>query len=236
MKRSSLQTGNALVTLIVAIIIATIIYFLLVPEAKRKLKAQEQEKLPSTLANQLGDATNRPLPAKEPESYEGILSWSKKDSVTINPFQNSESKESQSRTDKLIKLNQKPEIKVQQKNLITVSPLGLPFPSKSDYLSGYELKYINGTLTTTIDNLKGDSDLMVFLKYHGTINTTVTNESKLARVFFVKKGEKFDVISLDSGAYSMVWVRLKDGAQAPTQPFLLYKDVKFQYNQILKFH
>lgn len=236
MKRSSLQTGNALVTLIVAIIIATVIYFLLVPEAKRKLKAQEQEKLPSALANQLGEATNRPLPEKQPESYEGVLSWSKKDSVTINPFETTKDQDVPNKIEKLIKPNPKPVIKEQPKNLITLSPLGQPFPSKSDYLAGYDLKYTHGTLTTTIDNVSGDSDLMVFLKYHGRINATVTNESKLARAFFVKKGEKFDVISLDSGAYSMVWLRLKDGAQAPTQPFLLYKDVKFQYNQVLKFH
>jgi hypothetical protein len=236
MKSSSLQTGNALVTLIVAIIIATVIYFLLVPEAKRKLKAQEQEKLPSALASQLGEATNRPLPKNQPESYEGVLSWSKKDSVTINPFETTKDQATSNRIEKLIKPNPKPEIKEQPKNLITLSPLGHPFPSKSNYLAGYDLKYIHGTLTTTIDNISGDSDLMVFLKYHGRINATVTNESKLARAFFVKKGEKFDVISLDSGAYSMVWVRLKDGAQAPTQPFLLYKDVKFQYNQVLKFH
>lgn len=236
MKSSSSQTGNALVTLIVAVIIATVIYFLLVPEAKRKIKAQEQEKLPSALANQLSETTNRPLPPKQPDPYDGVFSWSKKDSVTINPFKQEEKNEPPSRIDKLIKPNQQQPQKQQVVNLITHSPLGLPFPNKSDYLSGYDLKYTNGTLTTTIDNLKGDSDLMVFLKYHGRINATITTDSTLARAFFVKKGEKFDAVSLDSGAYSMVWVRLKDGAQAPTQPFLLYKDVKFQYNQILKFH
>ncbi len=235
MKSSSPQTGNALVTLIVAVIIATVIYFLLVPEAKRKIKAQEQEKLPSTLANQLSETTNRPLPPKQPNPYDGVFSWSKKDSVTINPFEKEEKNETPSRIDKLTKPKQQPQ-NHQVVNLITHSPLGLPFPNKSDYLSGYHLKYTNGTLTTTIDNLKGDSDLMVFLRYHGRINSTITTNSTLARAFFVKKGEKFNAISLDSGAYSMVWVRLKDGAQAQTQPFLLYKDVKFQYNQIFKFH
>lgn len=231
-QKYNLQNGNALVTLIFAIIIATIIYFLIVPEAKRKLKKDEQDQLPSTLASQLSQSSNRPLPAHPTATYDGVLSWTKRDDVTINPFEKHTSKDNTpSKPINDGKLTQH----TTDKNAVTLSPLGNPLPKKSNYLDGYDIKYARGSLTTTIDNIKGDSDLIIFLKYHGRVNDAFTSEFNLARVFFVKKGEKFEVISLDSGAYSMEWLRLKDGAKAPTQPFLLYKDVKFQYNRIIRF-
>lgn len=229
------QSGNALITLIFAVIIATVIYFLIVPEAKRKLEAEEKEKLPSPLAQNLGEANNRPLPEKEKDNYSGVLSWTNMDDITINPFENSSKQQEDAENSKKEIKEKKHKIQ-EPNNLITSTPLGLPFPKKSDYIIGYPINHTNGTLTTSIDNSKGDSDLMVVLNHHNKINQSFSEESKISRAFFVKKGDKFDVVSLDSGAYSMRWIRLKDGAQAPTQPFLLYKDVKFQYNRVLKFN
>lgn len=235
------QKGNIFIGIIATIIILTMIYFLFVPQVKKKLNKQQE--IPSTLANNLSEQSNIPVPELQKKEYDGAFSWTNKVDITENPFNTEASdigadfKFKERSKDANINADLKePAAKKPKSNIFNETPTGYDFPLKSGFLDGYPYNHDKGTLLLTVDNSENKTDLIIYIYRISDVNNKAIQRPTFSRAFYVKSEDKFVINDLQSGVYNLRWLELNTGNAKEYKQFELHKDNKYQYNRYFKFN
>lgn len=235
------QKGNIFLGFIVTFIIISMIYFLIVPEAKNR--ADKNNPQPSELAKQISESNNLPLPEQPKQAYDGSFSWTNKVDITENPFGNPEADLSNTfKFPERKKVPQDTQLTTPTHEIIEVSnvfkdtPTGYDFPRESGYLDGFPYKFDKGSLLLTVNAEATKTDIMIYLFRLNNIQKTEKHSPLFARAIFIKHGESFVVNDLESGIYSLRWLELNSGNAYEYPKFEIYQDNKFKYNRYFKFN
>lgn len=97
----------------------------------------------------------------------------------------------------------------------SLSPVGTPWPTRSGYVSGYQIQAQGGLSTVTIDNTSNSSD--VFLKLVWLSST----EEIPARMCFIPAYSSFTFSAVMAGRYDVRYRDLSTGGLSKTEEFYL---------------
>ena len=92
---------------------------------------------------------------------------------------------------------------------------GMPFPTISGYVDGYQFSRNDGYSKLTIDNSQNDSD--VFVKLFSLDQV----QAKPVRVFFIRAAEKFTLEDITAGNYDVRYRNLDSGTLSRSEPIQL---------------
>lgn len=95
------------------------------------------------------------------------------------------------------------------------APDGLPWPAAASYLSGFEQANSTGLSSVTVDNARGQFDVLVKLYY------LEGEKPRAVRVFFIPAQSSFKAEKLTPGLYDLRFLDLQSGQLFRTEPFEL---------------
>lgn len=97
----------------------------------------------------------------------------------------------------------------------STAPNGEPWPSSSDYLSGYHQHNTDGLSQVVLDNSRSATDAFV------KIVSVSDNEPKVVRMVFMQANDRFTVNNLRAGSYEIRYQNLDSGDLMRSEVFTL---------------
>jgi hypothetical protein len=95
----------------------------------------------------------------------------------------------------------------------SAAPNGSPWPTRSDYIAGYQRLNVFGMASVTVDNSGGSADLFVKLIDRDQ------KPMKAVRIVFLKAHDKFELYRVTPGHYDVRYKNLDTGQIRKSQKF-----------------